>query len=231
MPAMTMAFRLSGPTDAVAGDFVAGTLVTTKDTEWIENLTIARKGPNPSPRMESSGMPTPGSVVPDFEFRNQDDKRVHLEQFRGLAVLLTFVYTRCPFPDYCPRLMRNFNAVNRGLAADPAIAGRVRLLSISIDPEYDTPEVLRRFGERSISGADRFVRWDLLTGSPESVRKAASWFGLIYGKESGQIVHSLVTALIGPDGRLRQIYSDGSWTPAQALRDLKQNAREDAVGR
>jgi protein SCO1/2 len=116
----------------------------------------------------------------------------------------------------------NFVAIDRSVLADPALAGRVRLLSISIDPEFDTPAILRvHAGE--VARIDGRVpdNWDFATADPATIRKVAESYGLVYGKEDGQIVHSLRTAVIGRDGRLLKVYRGNEWKPEEILADVR----------
>ena len=93
------------------------------------------------------------------------------------------------------------------------------LLSVTLDPEYDKPEVLRAYGASYAGG--KFDDWDFATGDPDEIRRLAQSFGLAYKAENGQVVHSLRTALVTPDGRLARIYRGNEWKPAQVLEDLK----------
>jgi protein SCO1/2 len=218
MPAMTMPFRIANLNPSInLGDTVKGTLVVTQDEEWIENLVITRKSDHPVSAPPKPEARASGDEVPDFQLTNQDGKPITLRTFRGQTVILTFIYTRCPFPDFCPLMMKNFNAVKSELARDPAVARQVHMLSISIDPDYDTPAVLRSYGEKMIRGKRPFENWDLATATPAQIGRMASWFGLTYSYESGQITHSLVTAVVGPNGRLVRVLPSNSWRPEELV--------------
>jgi len=121
-------------------------------------------------------------------------------------------------------MMKNFNGIAKLLAANPVLEKQVRLLGISIDPEYDTPEVLKAYGEKRISGPNPFAHWDLATGSVEDIRQIAAWFGLTYFRESGQITHSLVTAVIDKAGRLLKVFPANSWRPQDIVDVVQQSA-------
>jgi protein SCO1/2 len=217
MPAMTMPFRVANLAPAVQpGDKVRGTLVVTSDDGWIEGLTVTKKSDG-SFTAPTSVDPESGIEVPEFALRNQDGRSIGLREFSGQYVVLTFIYTRCPFPDYCPLMMKNFNAILAALPRD------VHLLSVSIDPEHDTPAVLHAYGERAIHARDPFAHWDLGTGSADEIRRMAGWFGLTYFEESGQINHELVTAIIDPDGKLVRVLRSNTWRPEEVLAIL--NAR------
>ena len=223
MPAMTMPFRIANLDPSVQpGDTVRGTLVVMPDDGWIENLTIARKhDASFVPPAHAAVAAAAGVPAPDFRLQNQDGNEIDLQRLRGKFVSLTFLYTRCPFPDYCPLMMKNLNALRRMLAADVELTNRVHFISVSIDPEHDTPAVLRAYGERMIGGTDRFAYWDLVTGSPDEIRRLAAWYGLTYYSESGQITHSLTTAIIGPDGKVVTVLEGNAWRPSDAVRIIK----------
>lgn len=138
--------------------------------------------------------------------------------------MLTFIYTRCPLPDYCIRMSDNFATVARELQKSDTYS-KVQFLSISIDPEYDKPQILKSYGKRYASSVDpQFSNWQFVSGSPEATRKAAEWFGLTYMEENDQIVHSLRTAVIGPDGKFVEMYRGNEWKPSDAAEKLKQIA-------
>jgi protein SCO1/2 len=165
-------------------------------------------------------IPEVGDDVPDFALVNQSGKTIRLEQFRGKPLLLTFIYTRCPVPDFCLLMSNNFSEVLKQLQQSPQAFAKAQLLSISIDPEYDTPSVLHRYGERYAGKLDpTFQRWQFASGSPEEVRKAADFFGLSYNQKEGQIVHTLQTVLIGSDGKIAKVYAGNQWKPTEVVAD------------
>jgi protein SCO1 len=230
MPAMTMPFRVANLNPSVnLGDKVKGTLIVTEDSGWMENLIVTHKSDRPVAAPANSAKREPGAEVPDFAMRNQDGRLLTLRSYRGQSLILTFIFTRCPFPDYCPLMMKNFNAVKRELAARPDLEGRVHLLSVSIDPEYDTPAVLLTYGKRTIHGKNPFENWDLATPSVEEIGRMAGWFGLIYSYQSGQITHSLVTAVIDPNGRLVRIFPANSWKPEELVATVSEVTRRAQV--
>lgn len=209
------------------GQTVTATVVVANDHTWLEGIVVSEEA---KPDLNSLAPPgsahTPlGEEVPDFALINQDGKRIHLHQYHGKALLLTFIYTRCPLPDYCPLLGRNFAQILKQTRSDPRLSLSTRLLSISIDPEYDKPAVLRAYGLDCAGDSRPFDRWEFASSSPEQVRKVAEFFGLTYMAERGQIVHSMVTALIGPDGKVRKIYPGNQWQPDEVLSDLRSGPR------
>jgi protein SCO1/2 len=225
MEGMTMPFQVSDRDTWVfksvaPGDQVQATLVLTDHAE-LQDVTFTKASDSPSDGTSALRIPQPGDEVPDFTLVNQSGKTIHLHQFRGKPLLLTFIYTRCPFPEYCPRLTNNFSQVVQQLQKDPKVFGEAQLLSISIDPEHDKPAVLRSYGERYVGRVDpRFAHWQFAAGSPEEVRQTADFFGLAYNQKDGQIVHGLVTVLIGKDGKVAKVYSGNDWKPDQVAADF-----------
>jgi protein SCO1/2 len=226
MAAMTMTYPLKDKWafDVLKpGQTVQATLVVASDRAWLEGTVVtAEAKPESDSLAPAEGVRTPlGEVVPDFPLTNQDGKRIHLHQYHGQVLLLTFIYTRCPLPDYCPLMSKNFAQILAELRSDPALSPSTHLLSISIDPGYDKPAVLRAYGLNCAGNPHPFDHWEFASGTPEQVRKVAEFFGLKYWTEGGQIVHALVTALIGPDGKVAKIYRGNEWQPAQVVSDLR----------
>lgn len=225
MKGMTMPF-LVGKQDewvfrAIApGDQIHATLTLGEHAE-LQDISFT-KGPGATGDGTSSlHVPQPGEEVPDVTLVNQNGKRIDLKQFRGKPLLLTFVYTRCPFPDYCLRMSNNFAEVLQQLQKNPTVFAEAQLLSISIDPEHDQPDDLREYGEHYVGHVDpKFQHWQFASGSPQQVRKAADFFGLAYNTKDGQIVHGLSTALIGKDGKVLKVYSGNAWKPDDVAADM-----------
>ena len=219
MPAMTMPFGVSGSLAGVQpGDRIKAVLVVASGGSRLEDVVVTRKASGPiltTPPV----LPGPpiGAEVPDFQLRNQDDEAIRLRQFKGRAVILTFIYTRCPLPDFCPLMMKHFDALNRQLASQPDLAQRVYLVGVSVDPEYDTPAVLKAYGKAFVTGRDPFERLALATGAPAETLAMATYFGLSYSPDNAQIQHTLSTAIIGVDGRVVALLPSNSWRPSDAL--------------
>lgn len=226
MGAMTMsfvvkdrwAFKVLKP-----GQSLSATLVIEDDHSWLEGLVVTEEGkPGADSLAPPGSVRTPlGQEVPDFSLVNQDGRRIHFHQYQGKSLLLTFIYTRCPLPDYCPLMSRNFAQIMEQIRSDPKLSASTHLLSISIDPEFDTPAVLRAYGRDYADNPHSFEPWEFATGTPAQVRKVAEFFGLQYWTDRGQIVHALVTALIDAGGKVVQIYHGNDWQPAQVVSDLR----------
>jgi protein SCO1 len=222
MDAMTMPFTVKEDWALAAlepGQTVEATLVVQEDRSWIEGLKISKT--EPSQNSAATVLPLKrGDEIPDFELLNQDNKPIHLRQYRGRPLLLTFIYTRCPVPEFCPLTSKQFSEIHRELQASPPSDKKPHLLTISFDTEHDTPEALRDYAKRYMSPVS-FKDWEFATGSAEGIRKITAYFGLVYRPESGQIVHTLVTALIGSDGKLMHLYTRNEWTPKDVLAQFR----------
>lgn len=204
------------------GDRVQATLVVDEGRAWIEGLVVTQAADG----HDGEPPPTPeavleGTEVPDYALVNQDGEPVSLHGYRGRAVLLTFIYTRCPIPDFCPLMSRHFMSIDQQLRRDePALAERTHLLSLSFDASYDSPDVMRRYGTQFRPDGD-FGGWEFIAATEGQVGPAAKFFGLAYWEDTDQWIHNLRTILIGPDGRVAKVYLGNDWTPAQVLDDLR----------
>lgn len=225
MAAMAMPYPVVDPKllDATApGDQITADVVVTPTGAHLENIVVVKKAEpgKPSGNLQQK---QPDGVTPNFEFVNQDGKHIQLHQYRGKAVLLTFIYTRCPLAEYCPLLTHNFAEIEKALAKTPAVYAKTHLLSISFDSDHDTPEVLRSYS-RSFMAKPAFNHWEFATIPKANRAKVASYFNLFLSEEDGQITHSMTTALIAPDGSVRKWYSSNDWKTADVLADLTQSA-------
>ena len=159
-------------------------------------------------------MLVPGERAPEFTLVNQDGRKIHLSDFAGKALLVTFIYTRCPMPNFCPRLSSQFARIHNELKKNPGDYGKTQLLTISFDPKYDTPAVLRKYGLAYLDGDESgFSHWDFASTNPADLRRLAQAFGLEYEGEDNQISHNMIIVLIGPDGKVAKFWStDWTWT-------------------
>jgi protein SCO1/2 len=233
MDAMTMPYKLKDA--SILGELHPGDLITADvlvspdpNADYLLDhiVVVAQARPDYRPSVLYH-VPAPGDAAPDFELRNQDGRPIHLGQFRGKALLVTFIYTRCPSPDFCPRVTRNFAAVEKELAATPALYAKTHLICISFDPEHDTPERLRAYGATYI-GSDAknaFAHWDFAVPAKPELLEMAKFFDLgMTNAPDGSILHTLSTTLIGPDGKVARFYPGNEWTAEQVLADVKQLA-------
>jgi protein SCO1/2 len=231
MPAMTMPFVVL-ERDAVTlagvgpGDEVTADLVSADSRFWLEQLTVVRKGaPDPTARQAPPvRQAKEGDALPAVVLVDQDGRPFRLATLRGKAVALDFVYTRCPLPDYCPLLMRNFQRAEALLRAEPALAARTHLVTVSFDPKHDTPQVLRRFGAGFQQTRPLFAHWTLATGEEQAIRTLGQALELDYVEESQSFTHNLRTAVVGPDGRLRRLFRGNGWSPEELVAELRKAA-------
>jgi protein SCO1 len=188
---------------------------------WLENVrTISHIDPTPAAAPKSLHTPAPGEDVPDFSFTNQAGKKSSLKQYRSNVLLVTFIYTRCPFPDFCPRMSTNFAEIYNQLTTNPALS-HAHLLSISFDPEHDTPKVLRDYGFSVAHTHDPslFSHWEFAAPSAADLPKIAEFFALTVKPENGLITHNLSTVVIGPDGKIVKWYHGSDWQPSDLIKD------------
>lgn len=226
MPAMTMPFSVS-QTDLqilAPADQVVATLVVDGSKTRLEDLVISRQSENPA-EMPAVVVAKEGDEVPNFTLRNQDDREIRIHNYRGKALLLTFIYTRCPDPKFCTLMSNNFAEVDRGLSQDAEVYAKTHLLSVSIDPDYDTGKVLRSYGAAHTGRYEKetFAHWEFAAGTKDQVKDIAQYFGLTYFPEKDQIVHGLRTVIVTPDGKVAKIFSGNEWKPEEAVDALKQS--------
>lgn len=236
MPAMTMPYEVRDVKllDGLApGDLVNAQLVVESNTAYLSAIKRVGTAPLEKPPAVAEEVPSasagfellaPGEAAPDAHFVDQDGRKRDFASFTGQPTVVTFIYTKCPMPTFCPLLDRNFASVQKQLQTDPSLAalkGKVHLVSVSFDPLTDTPAVLKKHAETL--GADRRV-WTFLTGDRDEIDRFASRFGVQVVRAENDprdITHNLRTALLGADGKLVKIYTGNEWTPAQLLADLK----------
>lgn len=219
MDAMTMSFAVKegwASNVATPGDLLTGTLVVDGTRSWIEGTSLTKAPadggatPQPGAPRESIG-PAPGTPVPAAPLVDQAGRRVTIADFAGRDVIVTFIYTNCPLPDFCPLMMSRLNeAAARLRKADRRDA--VQMVAISIDPARDTPKALEAYGRRHIvEDGDPFHRWSLLTGSPEHVKTWATFFALTYEPDGKDIAHGLRTAVIDRNGMVVGLLRGNDW--------------------
>ena len=220
MPAMTMEFLLQG---AKAADFREGQKIRARMYEStpgefkLEDIRTESPGPASALKsgIEHNALVAPGERAPEFQLLNQLGEKVPLERYRGQRIILNFIFTRCPVAAMCPAATARMISLQR-LAAARNIKD-FQLLSISLDPVHDTPEVLRAYAETR--GVDP-VNFQFLTGSEATVRRLLAQFGVIAEPSENIWKHTLATVLIDRDGRIRQRVEGANWDPEVFLRLL-----------
>jgi protein SCO1 len=233
MEAMTMPYNVKDPNvvnELHPGDVITADVLVSQDADadvLLDHIVVLAQGkPDYKPKVQYH-VPAPGDQVPDFKLRNQDGRALSLGQFRGKELLITFIYTRCPLPDFCPRVTRQFAQIDRQLQADPALYKKTHLLCVSFDPKNDTPARLRAYGATYI-GSDAksaFAHWDFAVPDEATVDKIAQYFDVGLTRDSdSSITHTLSTTLVGADGKVIQFYPGNEWTVDQVLGDVKHAA-------
>jgi protein SCO1/2 len=217
MAAMTMPYVVKDPDgfDRVQpSDLIRAEVVVEQPNQFhLEHLAvIGKSAARSSPEGPARHVLMIGDKVPDVPLVNQDGKTLAFSQLKGKAVLLTFIYTRCPFPDYCPLLSRQFAAIQKELAKNPEDYKRTHLISVSLDPNFDTPPILREYGLSYLEHDPKgFQHWDFVSTTPEDLQKLVGSFGLEYYEEDSQISHSMNTILLAPDGTVANMWPGNGW--------------------
>lgn len=228
MPAMTMPYTVKDPAlikDLAAGDLITATLNVAPEGPFLS--AIVKTGSAPLPDDARTTIPVAanvhllqaGDAVPATTLTDQDGKPLALTDFKGSAVAVTFIYTRCPLAQFCPLLDRRFAEVQKLVAADPALAGKVRLVSISFDPAFDRAEILRAHARKL--NADPNV-WRFATADEAIVDRLAAEFGVnVIREKDGTITHNLRTAVIDPSGHVVSVVDNNAWTADELVRSLR----------
>jgi len=220
MDAMAMPFDLRGAARTTAltpGDRVKFRLAVRGGRSWVDRVQVVSAASVDAGLQNTPAVPVlvpVGTVVPDFELTDQSGQQVALSALKGKVIAVTFIYSRCPLPDYCPRMVENFRAIRQRFSA--RMDRDLVLLTISFDPQYDTPQILTRYAAAQRAGGPG---WHFLTGDPANVERVCNAFGIQYWAEEGLITHSLQTAVIDRDGRLAATVEGKDFTPRQ-LGDL-----------
>jgi protein SCO1/2 len=232
MTAMTMPFPIHEDwvwENLTPGSEIHAELVvdpSAKEAYWLEKIGIVALPQPGQPAVPiNEKFAQIGKEVPDFTLTNQDGKKFSLKDYRGKALAITFIYRECPLPEFCVKMSKYFSDMANQIAADPEGKKKVRLMSISFDPERDTPEKLKQYGLGYLgkNAKDDFTVWQLAVGPDKEVRAIADFFGLRYETDANdktQINHSLVTAVVSPEGKVTRIFTGGKWTPDEVMSEL-----------
>jgi protein SCO1/2 len=227
MPAMTMPFEAKDPRELAglaAGDTVTFRMTVTDTDVWIDQIRkLAPPKTNELPsnstlRLVRDVDPLQiGDRLPDYHFTNELGQGVSTSQFKGQALALTFIFTRCPLPNFCPLMSNNFGEAQKKLLAMPNSPTNWHLLTISFDPEFDTPVILKAYAQRF--GADP-ARWNFLTGDLTEITAISEQFGQMFWREEGALSHNLRTVVINPSGRVQKIFEGNKWTSDELVAEL-----------
>jgi protein SCO1/2 len=228
MPAMTMPYRVKDVSllkDRAAGALITAILHVDPDLAWLSGIKKTGSAPVPAdaptkiPAAANVELLKPGDPVPGTSLRDQDGKTIALTDARGSAMVVSVIYTRCPLPQFCPLIDRRFAEVQQLAAADPALRGQVRLLSISFDPATDREPVLAAHAKKV--KADPAV-WRFATADEDIVDRLAATFGVnVIREKDGTITHNLRTAVVDRAGRIVSIHDSNAWSAASIVDELK----------
>lgn len=219
MPAMTMEFAAADPAELRGiepGDMLAFTLRVTDRESRIGHIRKTGRTTVPVSAPAVNG-PSVGAPLPDVALVDDAGRAFRLAEMKGRVLAITFIFSRCPLPDFCPRMNAHFAAAQRELAG-----GHFRFLSVSIDPAHDTPAVLAEYAKGFRGGA---TTWTFATGDLAEIRKLASFGGLEIQGDGAAITHNLRTIVIGPDGRVTRVFPGNEWQPADLTAAMKAAAR------
>jgi protein SCO1/2 len=230
MPAMTMRLNVHDTNELrnlVAGDVVTFKLTADADTHWIHDLArVGSAGTGATPELRAFEPPSvpaaeAEAVFPDFEFRAETDLPVKLSDYRGKALAFTFIFTRCPLPDYCPRMGNRFAGARKLLKKEGG-PQNWQLLSISFDSEYDRPEVLKSYGDHYRAGDPD--RWLFAVASPATLAKLAPLCDLQFMAEGGSFTHNLRTVVLTPKGAIHRVFAGNLFTAAELAAAIQEAA-------
>ena len=237
MDAMTMPYKVAAPetiSEMHAGDLITATIVVdgkangAYETTLDHVVVVGEARVNVVPKVQYH-VPAAGDAIPDFHLLDQSGKVVHLQQFKGKVLLMTFIYTRCPLADFCPRMSENFAEIDRALSADPKAYKKTHLLSVSFDPAYDTPAVLRSYGGAHTGRftEEQFQHWEFAAPSVADLPKVEQYFdvGVTGAGDPMTLMHSLSTILIGEDGKVIAWYPSKDWKVPELVGEMERAAR------
>jgi protein SCO1 len=215
MDAMTMPFRAQAPAELKGlrtGDEISFNLRVTETRSWVDHIVrigaTRMKGDKPAANPTVAGPPGARSRHPllDFKFTNELGQAVSLSDFRGQALAITFFFSRCPIPDFCPRLSQNFQEASQKLGSLPGAPTNWHFLSVSFDPAFDTPPVLKAYGERYHYDP---TRWSFLCGPKEEISELARQSGVEVESDGALFNHNFRTLIIDAAGHLQMSFPMG----------------------
>jgi protein SCO1/2 len=218
MPAMTMPFEVKDRKELAGlkpGDKVSFRMLVSDTEGWIDQVTLLGETdpgePPPRETFRRARTVEPleiGDPIPDYPFTNELGQAFSLGQFKGKALALTFIFTRCPFPNFCPRMSENFAGAHRQLAAMKDGPTNWHFLSLSFDPEFDTPATLKNYASRYKYDPNH---WTFATGALIEIDAITEQFGLVFPREGANFNHNLRTVVIDARGRVQKVFVGNEW--------------------
>jgi protein SCO1/2 len=236
MDAMTMLFDVKDTNELsglAPGDNISFRMIVTEDDGWIDRVTrlgittpIVANPPDSFRRAREVEPLKVGQAMPNYNFTNEFGKAVSLEDFRGKAVAFTFIFTRCPYPDYCPRMSKAFEAVQKHLKNATNGPTNWHLLSVTIDPQFDTPAVLKNYATTYRYDSNR---WSYVTGELIDITAMAEQFGLLFWRPDPNqpvgINHNLRTVVVTASGKVHKIFPENTWKPEDVAAAVTEAAK------
>jgi protein SCO1/2 len=236
MTAMTMPFDVRDTnelTKVKPGDRILFRLLVTTNDGWIDRIRVlgadtnAAATPEPQPVRFTKNVPVlaPGDTLPDYVLTNELGKTIRLSDFRGQVLAFSFIFTRCPYPDFCPRISDNLSRASKRLASMPDAPKNVHLLSISFDPEHDTPAMLLAYAERYAYDPKK---WSLASGGWDQLEPLTGHFGLIYSRDvpPDKVEHNLRTVVVTPSGKVHAILNSNEWEVDELVSQIVEAAKK-----
>ncbi len=221
MEAMTMDFEVRDAKEFLGvkpGDYISFRMIVTQKDGWIDQITrmgttqTVAAAPEEFRRVREVEPLKVDDVMPDYHFTNETGQAVSLSEFKGQAVAFTFLFTRCPFPTFCPRMSSNLEEAYKKLKADASAPTNWHLFTITFDPAFDSPAVLKSYAKRYAYDPSR---WNYLTGELIDITAITEQFGLMFWrpdpKEVTGISHNLRTVVIDAQGKIQQVFKDNTW--------------------
>lgn len=228
MDAMTMPFEVRDERELEGvepGDPVRFRMLVAESEAWIDQIEKTGPKRNDPPttgrfRLVREVEPLAvGDLLPEYHFTNQLGQAFSTTNFLGQALAINFLFTRCPYPTFCPQTARYFAETQNALAALPEAPTNWQLLTISFDPEFDTPAVLKRYAENYQYDP---AHWTFATGKLIDITAIAEQFGLMFSRESeAGFSHNLRTIVIDPAGRVQTIIGGNTWKPDDLISEIR----------
>ena len=237
MPAMTMPFDVKDTNELAElepGQRVSFRLLVTDTEGWIDHIQKLGEATNTLPaagpvRLARNVDPLQGGdLLPDYRLVNQFGEEIHTSQFKGRALAITFLFTRCPYPTFCPLVANHFEEVQKKLLELPQAGTNWHLLTISFDPEFDKPEVLKVYAQSHHYDPKH---WTFATGDLVDITAIGEQFGLAFWQDqNGSISHNLRTVVIDATGRVQKVFEGNTWTADELASEMVKaaNAKRDA---
>jgi protein SCO1/2 len=208
MDAMTMPFKVKDPEELAGlrrGDTVSFQLHVTETESWVDQIHKTGFGALPEKKSEPQKIPAISRKNPllEYKFTNELGQAVSLDDFHGDALAITFIYTRCPLPEFCPRLSKNFQEASQKLSTMANAPTNWHLLSVTFDPEIDSPAMLKAYGDSYHYDP---AHWSFLTGPADKIGELAQSSGVTFEPDAGTINHNFRTLIIDAAGHLQMVF-------------------------